>query len=252
MAALPLGHSTNQALTDDDRPEFRLPVVSYHLIDPEGPDRWSIPPEAFGAQLDWLAAHARVIGLPEALDLFERGEAPPADAVVLTFDDGYESFLEHARPALLERGMTATLFLITHWMGKSNDWNSRARYRARHMSWEQARQLLGEGFEIGAHSRNHQALVKFDRQRIKSELHGSANDIRDALDHEPRSVAYPFGTHDKAVIKVAKKRFRLGFASGTKGVRDWRADPFRIHRIVVGPHVSLGELATRVHRYLTD
>ncbi|MEE8467271.1 MAG: polysaccharide deacetylase family protein, partial [Planctomycetota bacterium] len=233
-------------------PPFRLPVISYHLVDPNVSDRWSVPPETLETQLEWLATRARVIGLPEALELFDSGQPAPDDAVVLTFDDGYESFLENVSPLLRARDMTATLFLITSWMGELNEWNPRARYLARHLSWDQARELLAQGFELGAHGRAHQALVKFDRKRIKEELHGSANDIRDAVGVDPQFVAYPFGTHDKTVIKVARKRFRLGFASGTKGVRDWRDDPFRIHRIVVGSHLSLGEFATRIHRYTTD
>jgi peptidoglycan/xylan/chitin deacetylase (PgdA/CDA1 family) len=230
-------------------PRFRLPVLSWHLVDPAISDRWSVTPEAFVEQIEWLAGHARVIGLPEALACFDSESPAPPDAVVLTFDDGYESFLAHARPALDAHRMSATLFLITRFMGELNEWNSRAAYLARHMSWEQARELVRAGYEPGVHGRTHQALVKFDRERIKRELHGAANDIRAELGHEPRFAAYPFGSHDKIVVKVARKRFRLAFASGGKGVRDWREDPHRIHRIVVGPHLSLGEIAKAVHEY---
>jgi len=233
-----------------DRPPFRLPVVSYHLVHPEISDAYSVTPEAFEAQLEWLSANARVIGPREALETFESGGPAPERAVLLAFDDGYESFLEHALPPLRRRGMTGALFLITKFMGKSNEWNSRAKYLASHLGWDQARDLLREGFETAAHGRTHQALVKFDRSRIKEELHGAANDIREALGHDTRLVAYPYGSHDDVVTKVAKKRFRLGFASGPKGVKDWREDPMRIHRIVVGPGLSLAEFAARIHRYI--
>jgi peptidoglycan/xylan/chitin deacetylase (PgdA/CDA1 family) len=250
LADVPLAATATSEPGPTEQVPFRLPVLSYHLVHPAISDAYSVTPEILEAQLDWLAEHARVIGPREALEAFESGAPAPPGAVLLAFDDGYESFLEHALPALRGRGMTAALFLVTSYMGKANEWNSRAKYLARHLSWEQARDLLREGFETAAHGRTHQALVKFDRDRIKSELHGAANDIREAIGHDTRLVAYPYGSHDDVVTKVARKRFRLGFASGPKGVKDWREDSMRIHRIVVGPTTSLAELAARLHRYV--
>src|SRR5260370_20335396 len=43
----------------------------------------------------------------------------------LTFDDGYASLAEHAYPVLPDLGFTATTFLITDYVGKTNDWDVR-------------------------------------------------------------------------------------------------------------------------------
>ncbi len=41
----------------------------------------------------------------------------PPDAVVLTFDDGYQSFYKYAYPALKDQDMTATNFIIVDYLG---------------------------------------------------------------------------------------------------------------------------------------
>ena len=47
---------------------------------------------------------------------------PDADAVALTFDDGFVSFGDVAAPLLLDHGLPSTLFVVTDAVGKSNVW----------------------------------------------------------------------------------------------------------------------------------
>lgn len=80
---------------------------------------------AFTAHLDWLRRHYAVV----SLDTFLVGKAPPR-AAVITFDDGYHSVYRNAWPALRERGMPATVYLISGvvdnvamvWVNELNYW----------------------------------------------------------------------------------------------------------------------------------
>ncbi|QDZ08135.1 polysaccharide deacetylase family protein [Sphingomonas panacisoli] len=81
--------------------------------------------EAFAAHLDWLRQHYTVV----SLETFLAGEAPRR-AAVITFDDGYHSVYRNAWPALRERGMPATVYLISGvvdnvamvWVNELNYW----------------------------------------------------------------------------------------------------------------------------------
>ena len=52
----------------------------------------------------------------------------PDKALLLTFDDGYAGLAQHAYPVLAEVGFTATTFLVTDYVGRTNTWD--ARYTA--------------------------------------------------------------------------------------------------------------------------
>ena len=59
---------------------------------------------------------ASVLPLGEALIRLQTASLPPR-SVVLTFDDGFYDFLEHAAPMLREFGFPCTLYLTTHYCG---------------------------------------------------------------------------------------------------------------------------------------
>src|SRR5262245_36750601 len=48
-----------------------------------------VSPSAFEEHVRYLASHYRVLPLPEAVDVLRRGASLPANAVAITFDDGY-------------------------------------------------------------------------------------------------------------------------------------------------------------------
>lgn len=88
-------------------------VLLYHACEVEESD-WirgldsNTPPAVFGLHLDFLRRHYNVV--PAAV--LAHGPVPPR-AVTITFDDGYRSVYTDAFPLLLERSMSATVYLIT-------------------------------------------------------------------------------------------------------------------------------------------
>ena len=54
-----------------------------------------------------------------------RGERPlPPRPLVLTFDDAYVDFLEHAAPVLLEHGYPATVYAVSGLVGARSSWDA--------------------------------------------------------------------------------------------------------------------------------
>lgn len=97
-----------------------LHVLTYHRVTDEGgvpPGILSARPAAFARQLELLAARYRPVALADVLAAREEGRPLPRRAVLVTFDDAYEDFAEHAWPALRRLGIPATLFVPTAFPG---------------------------------------------------------------------------------------------------------------------------------------
>jgi glycosyltransferase involved in cell wall biosynthesis/peptidoglycan/xylan/chitin deacetylase (PgdA/CDA1 family) len=98
----------------------RLMVLAYHRIgDPAHgpPGMVSATPQAFERQMRRLASSGRAVSLDRVLAA-HAGAAPlPPGAVLVTFDDAYADFAEHAWPALSRHGIPVTLFVPTAFPG---------------------------------------------------------------------------------------------------------------------------------------
>jgi peptidoglycan/xylan/chitin deacetylase (PgdA/CDA1 family) len=100
-----------------------LAVLTYHRVDDPStspllyPGLISAQPAEFEEQMRFLASQCRPISLTELLAV-RRGEARlEPRSVLVTFDDGYRDFAEHAWPVLKCHGIPATLFVPTAYPG---------------------------------------------------------------------------------------------------------------------------------------
>jgi peptidoglycan/xylan/chitin deacetylase (PgdA/CDA1 family) len=102
----------------DRRPDL-LRVLTYHRIDEPRADSRLYPglisatPADFAEQMESVAARYRVLSVHEVLDALRKGTGLPPRSVMLTFDDAYCDFAEHAWPVLQRLGLPATLFVPT-------------------------------------------------------------------------------------------------------------------------------------------
>jgi peptidoglycan/xylan/chitin deacetylase (PgdA/CDA1 family) len=148
-----------------------------------------------------------------------RGERPtPARAVVLTFDDAYAGFVEHALPVLRRRGLPAVVYAISDWLGRRMSWSAPEPGRAepRLMSAAQLREVQAAGITIGSHSASHAKLGELDPERQRRELIDSRAALEDVLGGEVRHLCYPFGSFDLTTIDAARD---AGYVSATTCLR---------------------------------
>jgi peptidoglycan/xylan/chitin deacetylase (PgdA/CDA1 family) len=94
-------------------------VLTYHRVDEPPARPWLYPPllsatpSGFEQQMRELAAHYRPIGMPDVVAAHRGERALPRRAVLVTFDDAYRDFGQHAWPILRRLGIPATLFVPT-------------------------------------------------------------------------------------------------------------------------------------------
>jgi peptidoglycan/xylan/chitin deacetylase (PgdA/CDA1 family) len=69
-----------------------------------------------------------VLSLQEFVRLRASYHVPPSRSVIITIDDGYVDAETLAAPLLKQRGMTATLFVVTQLTGKTAQWTEDVPY----------------------------------------------------------------------------------------------------------------------------
>lgn len=175
--------------------------------------------DRFARQMAWLArSRLSVVSLDRALAAIDGRMQLDGPAVVLTFDDGFQNFHDHAWPILKSHDFPASVFTISDRLGATADWLSRpATNEDRLMDAATLRSLADQGLEIGAHTATHPRLSTLAPARRDAEIGAAKRRLEDALGREVRHFAYPYGDYD------ADSRERVaaaGFVSGLTCIRD--------------------------------
>jgi glycosyltransferase involved in cell wall biosynthesis/peptidoglycan/xylan/chitin deacetylase (PgdA/CDA1 family) len=197
-------------------------ILGYHAFGAPGEraSRYVLPGRRFDRQLAWLRRRGyNVITLGEYVEYRAGHRLPPPKTLVITIDDGYLDTATVARPILERHGLSATLFLT------STDADAARQDPALHarslLEPSAARELLGERFEIGSHTRTHPDLTTLSEADAWREIADSKLELESALGRPVTALAYPFGAANEAVRGMAQ---RAGYAAA-RGTQPGRNRP---------------------------
>ena len=180
-----------------------VPILTYHNLAEQAKGRLVLAAASFREQMRYLKTNGyRVVSLADFVEFTRLNRQLPQKAVVLTFDDGYRAFRDHALPVLKELGFTATLFIYTDWVGAGRG----------SLSWSDLRELAAEGFDIQAHTKTHadlrRALGETEAhyaRRMQAELEQPQELFNKNLGRRSQVLAYPYGRWEEGLLPKVKE-----------------------------------------------
>jgi peptidoglycan/xylan/chitin deacetylase (PgdA/CDA1 family) len=222
-----------------------VPVLMYHSIG--GSDRLSVRPEAFAEQMAWLKEHGHT-PLP-----FGERTRPAVRPVVITFDDGYADFHEHALPVLDRYGFAATLFVTTGWLRDAGR-HAAGAPPGRMLTWRQAAEVAAAGVEIGAHGHSHAQLDQLGEKALREELLRSRGLLQERLGRPVHAMAYPYGYSSARVRREVRACGYTSACAVANAVMTGRHERFAVPRLTVRATTSLDgfERALQGRGFRTD
>jgi peptidoglycan/xylan/chitin deacetylase (PgdA/CDA1 family) len=223
--------ATASAMAAPGRVTGRLPILTFHAVDDADRSAIAFPPAGFGQAIEILhRVNAQPLELAGVADLI-LGRAPfPSRAVVLTFDDGYQSMYEAAFPILQLHRFTATVFL-TVGRGRTGPDDALPSMNGRRMlRWREIRAMHESGISFGAHTLTHPDLTRLPAARARAEIWESKARIEDALGAPVTTFAYPYGSVNGQIRRLVAERFD-GACADRLGLASARSDPLALERV---------------------
>ena len=180
-----------------------IPVLLYHDISNECNDRYSIDPRLFAAQMEWLYSNGyKAVSLH---DIGDKNKIIPGKTVVITFDDGYASFLDYAFPLLSDYGFKSTVNIIGEHVGKYIKQCGSAPM----LSWDEYRYLNRSGLvDLGCHTFNlhHIGVIRdVSAEVLENDLGLFQEKIKMEIGASADILAWPYGIYNQKSISVANR-----------------------------------------------
>jgi peptidoglycan/xylan/chitin deacetylase (PgdA/CDA1 family) len=119
-------------------------------------------------------------------------------SVRISFDDGNSSDAELALPALQQRNLTATFFILSGRLGQSGS-----------LTAADVRGLVQANMTVGSHGARHRPWRSLSARELHAELAGAQRVIAAAAGQPVDEVACPFGSYDRRVLSAIR---RCGFS----------------------------------------
>lgn len=228
-------------------------------------------------QFDWLAKHDyHVVSLQQILDA-KAGKKPlPQKSVLLTFDDGYQSFYTKLLPLLEKYRYPAVVALVGSWLeGKDIPEDIHKPF----LTWPQVKALRASGrVEIASHSyAQHKGIVanpqgntqaalvtrfydgktgryesdKHYLQRVQSDLDRNSQILFKHLGIKPRAMVWPYGEYNQLTIAAARKSgmtVTMGLVDGDNALADTPA----LKRLIIVEDPGIAEFEGIVTKLRSD
>ena len=208
-----------------------ITILCYHRFGSR-PSSMTVTPQAFEAQMAYLATHGYTVVSLERLPAYLEGREPiPRKAVVITIDDGYRSTYEVAYPVLRRYKFPATVFLYTDFVGAGDA-----------LTWPQMKEMTASGLiDMQPHSKTHANLIARQgderearyRERIRREVEVPVDLLKSQLGVPSLVYAFPYGdVNDVVVGELRAKGVKLG-VTVTPGANAFFAPPYMLRRTMV-------------------
>lgn len=154
----------NKCSRDQNVNEFT--ILSYHEISDKSEtldSTYAVSPSNFEKQMRWLIDNGyHFVRIDDILNYRKHGKALPEKAVLVTFDDGYQSVYANAFPVLKKYKIPTVIALVGSWLQKEDkvDFSGHMIARNKFLSQKEIKEMVKSGLvEVGSHSyQSHEGL----------------------------------------------------------------------------------------------
>tara|TARA_A100000164_G_scaffold341034_1_gene337423 strand:- start:117 stop:1178 length:1062 start_codon:yes stop_codon:yes gene_type:complete len=156
--------------------------------------------------------------------LFEKefDEVKNKKKILVSIDDGFESFYEEAWPYLKKNNIPFILFISTQPVGKNG-----------YMTWSQIQEIeRSELGTIGHHSHTHEYLIDMTNEDFITDIETASSIFKEKLGYIPSIFSYPFGEYSKFMKDYIESKFTIAFGQHS-GVVDLNKDKFELPRFPI-------------------
>ncbi|HEV7744217.1 MAG TPA: polysaccharide deacetylase family protein [Pyrinomonadaceae bacterium] len=228
-------------------------VTKQHESERNDPHKLHLGVDTFIRHLDYLQAHYQIVSLGEFVRARREDIKLPANAAVLTFDDGVRNFLTVVAPLLVKKGMPATAFVMTgerftqegaNRNGLNGSW--RPEDDNSYLTWSEVRELAKQGMEFGSHTCTHRSLTDIPHAQARGELEESLNTLSSYLGSNSFPLSYPHGKSSQAISRLSES---LGYSCAVTallGQNGEECDLFALRRTIVASDDDLPTFVARV------
>lgn len=168
--------------------------------------------------LSFKAAESR-FGVPFGKEYETEFPEGKRGGLVFTFDDGTVDQYEVAAPVLERYGLRAIFNIIPERIGKPN-----------YMTWEQLRDLVRRGHELGNHSLSHQQLNRLAEtggvECVRAQIVGAHRMILENTGYDAKVFCFPYNASGPVSEKILKEngfsaiRYRMDNWGGRFGAKE--------------------------------
>jgi|GEM_PF-1166845 len=229
-----------------------IPVLTYHSLCKQEDENLSpvhIAKEAFEQQMQWLAENGYTTITLEELHRYITTAISPHKYVVLTFDDGYQSYHTIATPVLKQYGFRGTLFLTTAAVGHSsyaalpgNEYTGNDRP----LTLAELQYMKEEGWNIQPHGHQHLPHNEIPAAVLYEEMKIAADWIQEQLGIQPAYYAFPYGRYNTRALNLLSTIGLKGAFSVHPGLANKGADVRRIPRVGIDRYDDINRFIHKV------
>lgn len=192
--------------------------------------------ENFYRQMKYLRRGGyKSISLNELVDSIKNRSSIPKRSVVITFDDGHESFEEIGAPILEEFGFTATMFIITRRIGTPT-----------YLTKASIRELGGRGFHFESHSLTHPIITKIPQEEAKIEIFDSKKELESLSGMNVSIYAYRGGHYNESIIELVRQAGYSSAVCSEPGLNTKNANLYCLKRMSIRREDDLGDFSKKL------
>lgn len=248
--------TTNQPAPPQPAPVYysgKAVILNYHNISDIETEA-TVSPAHFRDQIEMLREKGyNIISLAQLSEFLAGKQDIPSNAVVITFDDGYQSVYQYAYPVLLADNLPASIFIIVKNIGACQN-------QIPKLTWDEMKEMQAHGISFYSHTYNSHTLIKGQngtvgselslekylpgkkryetmpeyRRRIQDDLLLAKTTLEKEMNTEVDFLALPGGYGNETVRQAAQAAGYLYILTVDPGFIDKNSDPTALKRINAG------------------